>query len=232
MIFNDFFNGLIGGTVSALLLSPLDAFRIQKQLGDKLTLNREVLKRATVGCLAAQPAFWAVFWSIRKEVKKHVNVYVEPWISSSISSFICNPLFCFRTRVSALDHFNLSIRDVWKVNFALRDKWTRGLGATFFHNIQFSALVPLVESYKDKQDTLSTTILKTAVSKIIVGTIWYPVEVFRTFRRMGIDDSISKFFLKTPPHVHWQGYGMFLIRTVPQTAIALGGTIWLTNNQK
>ena len=102
-------------------------------------------------------------------------------------------------------------------------------GSTLFHNLQFSALVPLVEHYKDKEDGISTTIKKAALAKIVVGTLWYPVEVFRTFRRMGMEDSLRKFIFDTPIRVHWQGYSMFLIRTVPQTAIALGGAIWLTD---
>jgi len=227
--FHEFISGFISGTVSALVLSPLDAFRIQKQLGNNIKLNGKVLQRASTGCISAQPTFWAIFWSVRKNVKKYANPVVEPWISSSISSFLCNPLFCFRTRVSALENFDKSIINIWKGTMSLPDKWTRGLGSTLFHNLQFSALVPLVEHYKDKEDGISTTIKKAALAKIVVGTLWYPVEVFRTFRRMGIDDSLRKFIFDTPIRVHWQGYSMFLIRTVPQTAIALGGAIWLTD---
>ena len=61
-----------------------------------------------------------------------------------------------------------------------------------------------------------------------MGTVWYPIEVFRTFKRMGQDKSIYEFAFSKEKGVFWRGYPIFLIRSVPQTAISLGTAMWLT----
>ena len=159
-----------------------------------------------------------------------IPTLAQPLLSSCVASALCNPLFCFRTRVSSTTNFEKSQLVVWRDTWNLKDKWTRGLGTTFFHNIQFSALIPLTEYlHNPKHDTLTTTICKTAVAKTIVGTLWYPSEVYRSERRMGSNISPFKFLTHNNQAVFWRGYGIFLLRTVPQTALALGGALWLSD---
>ncbi len=227
---NEFINGLISGTFTALFLSPLDAIRVQKQLNEKMLISRKTFFRAGLGCMASQPLFWSLFWGFKQNLKNTpIPTLAQPLLSSCVASAICNPLFCFRTRVSSTTNFEKSNLDVWRDTWNLKDKWTRGLGTTFVHNIQFSALFPLTEYlHNPKHDTLATTICKTAVAKTIVGTLWYPSEVYRSERRMGSNISPFNFLTHNNQAVFWRGYGIFLLRTVPQTALALGGALWLS----
>ena len=86
--FHEFISGFISGTVSALVLSPLDAFRIQRQLGNKITLNGKVLQRACTGCISAQPTFWAIFWSVRKNVKNQHFLLPQSNLMKAIMPFM------------------------------------------------------------------------------------------------------------------------------------------------
>lgn len=225
----NFFAGFMGGLSSSILLSPFDALRIQHQLKQKTLIDRQVLSRAVIGCVSSQPAFWSIFWGTRKYLKGKINKNLEPWISSNIASTLCNPLFCFRTRICSQDNLKNNVKTVWNDTMALKDRWTRGLGSTYFHNMQFAFLVPLVETARDpEKDTAGSTILKTAIAKVIVGTIWYPIEVFRTFERMGTDKTLYEFAFSKEKSVFWRGYPIFLLRSVPQTAISLGTAMWLT----
>ena len=225
----NFLAGFVGGLASSVLLSPLDALRIQHQLNEKTLIDKQILSRAVVGCVSAQPAFWSIFWGTRNLIRDKVDKNLEPWISSNAASTLCNPLFCFRTRICSQDNLKHSVKTVWKDTMSLKDRWTRGLGATYFHNVQFAYLVPLVEMMRNpEKDTATSTILKTAVAKVIVGTIWYPIEVFRTFKRMGQDKGIYEFVFSKEKGVFWRGYPIFLIRSVPQTAISLGTAMWLS----
>ena len=225
----NFLAGFFGGLASSVLLSPLDALRIQHQLNEKTLIDKQILSRAVIGCVSSQPAFWGMFWATRNLVRDKINKNLEPWVSSSIASTLCNPLFCFRTRICSQENLKHDVKTVWKGTMNLKDRWTRGLGLTYFHNVQFAFLVPLVEMMRNpEKDTASSTILKTAVGKIIVGTVWYPIEVFRTFKRMGQDKSIYEFAFSKEKGVFWRGYPIFLIRSVPQTAISLGTAMWLT----
>ena len=226
--YKDFLAGFAGGLASSVALCPLDAVRIQQQLNQKVTIDTRILSRAAVGCISAQPAFWSMFWGTRNYIKDKVHKNLEPWISSCIASTACNHLFCFRTRICSQDNLKYTVKKVWKDT--MKDKWTRGLGTTYFHNMQFSFLVPLVETLRDSEkDTVSTTILKSAIGKIVVGTVWYPLEVYRTFLRMGINQSFREFVTSSEKGVFWRGYSIFLFRSVPQTAISLGTAMWLSN---
>ncbi|MBP02613.1 MAG: hypothetical protein CMM25_07370 [Rhodospirillaceae bacterium] len=231
--YNDFINGLISGTFTALFLSPLDAIRVQQQLNEKMTISRKTFNRAGLGCMASQPLFWSIFWGLRQNIKQTpIPSPIQALVTSCAASTLCNPLFCFRTRISSTQNFDKTVADVWRGTWNLKDKWTRGLGTTYFHNIQFGALVPLTEHIRQPRDSLTTTILKTAIAKTIVGTLWYPSEVYRSEIRMGSNIRPIDFLTQNKFDVFWRGYGIFLLRTVPQTALALGGAIWLSDNTK
>ncbi len=228
--YKEFVNGLISGTVTALLLSPLDAIRVQQQLNEKMIITRKTFIRAGLGCVSAQPLFWSLFWGFRQNIKQtDIPAPAQALITSCASSTLCNPFFCFRTRISSTSTFDKSIGSVWRETMKLKDRWTRGLGTTFFHNIQFAALIPLTEYIRKPRDSLPVTICKTAAAKAIVGTVWYPSEVYRSEVRMGSNTSPREFLTLNKQSVFWRGYGIFLLRSVPQTALALGGALWLSD---
>ena len=203
-----FKKGFTGGMISSIICSPLDMVRTRLQLNEKWNLNTKMFKRSLIGCMASQPFFWGTFWSVRNVVPQSP---IEPWISSSIASFFCNPLFVLRTKLQAEGSQTL-VNEFMNIAKS-PTSWYKGYGMTMVHNVQFIGIIPLQKRFNNYVDN---TIFTSGLSKLCVGTLFYPLERARTLRRM---DRLREF--RFGPEI-FRGYSAYILRTVPQTAIALG----------
>ena len=203
-----FKKGFTSGMISSMICSPLDMVRTRLQLNEKWSFNSKLFKRSLIGCCVSQPFFWGVFWSVRDVVPHNA---IEPWVSSSIASFFCNPLFVLRTKLQAEG----SQTFVNEVGGIVRSptSWYKGYGITIVHNAQFIGIIPLQKRLNNYVDN---TIFTSGLSKLCIGTLFYPLELARTLRRM---DRLKEF--RFGPEI-FRGYSAYMLRTVPQTAIALG----------
>jgi len=61
------------GIVSTVICNPLDTFRVNYQLGNKIKLNTNYLYRGIQYGIIGIPTFWCIYFPLYKRLKNEIN---------------------------------------------------------------------------------------------------------------------------------------------------------------
>jgi len=246
-------HGFISGATAAFAVWPFETIRTQKQVLNKTTFSNRVQhiyrKQGLTGFykglshgMTGMGMFFALYFPIHGHLKKQyifrnseesafgIRPFLASYIAANISSVFNNVFFVIRTRrqtqVTMLKpSINSSIFGVMKTEGI--KGLIRGLGITCIKNIEFGFIVPFRQYMKDKGfDPLPATF----TAKLITTSITYPLDTARTLCRYSTKPLSGKQivlqFYKSPKSAY-KGYSLYILRSVPSTAIAFTTYDWL-----
>lgn len=139
------------------------------------------------------PLFWGVYFQSSSHIKPLLSQYIDPHsfsfkfsnylFSSSIASFIANPLFVLKTRYQILNNnFNSSYSSL--IHSIYRDEgltgFLKGFNATLLNSSKLAIQFPLYDYFFLHSNN---SVLSSFFSKILTSSIFYPLDLVRTFQR-------------------------------------------------
>ena len=201
----EFINSLVASSVTTFIMHPFDVIRTQYQLNilnmrsNPITLLKNVLKnqgifglyKGTTSHLLTYPIFWAIFFQIKKgsiEFTNHqiLNNISNSLLASTLASTIANPLFVLKIRKQSeilrgcpnINYINL-IKMISK-NEGISG-FFKGLKITVFGNIKLGLQFPMYDFFLEK--TNQNILISSSFSKLIVSSLFYPLDIIRTHQR-------------------------------------------------
>ena len=236
---HEFNKGLLSGLFSSIVCSPFDLVKTRYQVSGTNASYISTLRQAYrkegagaiyngfVGNVISVPTWWALYWPLYEQMKKHENLSkgTPAMVAGNIASFILNPVFVLRTRI----HNSTSINYMALVREMRREKiatFTKGYASTVIHNSQLYINIPLYEylraNYTSDDDPwkIPKVALFSGFSKMVGGSLIYPVEVIRTRIRESLDPTNIKKVIFDPSFRPFAGYIPYLLRSIPSAASA------------
>lgn len=204
----NFIAGIGAGSVSAFVFAPLDVIKTRIQVKSNVphTIQQiyklEGIKGFYKGYSASAiiiPVFWSIYFPIYTHTKKYLEKSHSPFVSNSVSALcaglvtntITNPLWIVRTRIQT-QAINTNMPIHYTDTFVgLRNLFakegftgmTKGLSASLIGTSHAVIQFPLYEYIKSKfpvENSVSSIICSSLVSKLVASTITYPHEVIRS----------------------------------------------------
>jgi len=242
------FRGIVSGGTAALICAPLDILKTQYQVrkynktlldsGRQIYNKNGILGfyRGAGSNILAMASFYGVFFPIyhfnKQFVKKLFPDINQPLqhITASISagigaSLFANPFHVLKTRYHT-EKTKISpsisglIRKIYqKEGFR---SFYRGLGVTYFKNIELGIQLPIYEYIKS--NTPITYALAAFIAKMTATTVTFPLDTIRTNRRrnsnLSIFEIINKIKSERGLFGFYKGYHIYLLRSLPSSVIA------------
>lgn len=240
------FHGFISGSLSTIVVWPLETLRIQKQTSSEysrsiLYFSKTIMKKQGIkGFYKGLPygifskgIFYGIYFNLYEHLyNNHNKKFISSYLSANVASLICNPLYVMQVRRQTILHRPLercySCREIiYREGYRML---FRGFGFTCIKNVEIGFIPPL----RDKFDEYGLNRdLATFSAKLLVLTFTYPLDTLRNLKRLKENPmstyNIFKMFFKNPQTM-FQGYITYAMRSIPATVIAFTLQDWFVKN--
>lgn len=187
------------GIVSTVICNPLDAIRVNYQLGNKIKWNTNYLYRGIQYGIIGIPTFWSIYFPMYKKLKNEINTPTAAYISCCTASTFTTPFWVLRQAAQCNKKINISISNLYS-----------GIFPTYLINLSFTIQMPIYEYIKSKvENNTFNVFVCTAVSKTIATCIFYPLDTIRARLRdgqIGIYSNVSNYY---------RGISIYILRSLP-----------------
>ncbi len=185
------------GIVSTLICSPLDTFRVNYQLGNKVKWNMKYLYRGIQYGIICIPTFWCIYIPVYKNLKSDINTPIAAYISCCMASTITTPLWVLRQAKQTNKKIKMNVNNLY-----------RGLFPTYLINLSFTVQMPLYEYMKSNvENNTFNVFVCAAVSKTVAACIFYPLDTIRACVRDGSQVGVYSNY--------YRGISIYIIRSLP-----------------
>jgi hypothetical protein len=236
---HEFNKGLFSGLFSSIVCSPFDLVKTRYQVSGTNASYISTIRQAYrkegmgafyngfVGNVISVPIWWALYWPLYEEMKKHESLSkgTQAVIAGNIASLVSNPIFVLRTRIhnSTSTNYMTLFREMRRERAAT---FTKGYASTVIHNAQLYINMPLYEFLKENYTSdedpwrIAKVALFSGFSKMVGGSLIYPIEVVRSRIRDLREPTSIKNIVLDPSFRPYAGYIPYLLRSVPSAASA------------
>lgn len=193
--------------------------------------------------LMTYPIFWSAYFPISNQISasklsgyKYLDKFVTCYGASVVASSLSNPLFVTKTRLQTdglKNSYNNSetyfknistievIKNIYK-NEGIFSFW-KGLKPTLVTNLKLGVQFPFYDYLFDKTNYV---FISAFLSKTIISSIAYPLDIIRTYQRdtstnISINTIIKNIYKNHGVIGFYKGVGLYNLVTVPNFVIMM-----------
>jgi hypothetical protein len=194
--------GLSGSIVAVSLTHPIEVIKTNYQVlrnsssplssfgTIKYIYNNRGFKGFFKGLpvsLTSQPVFWGMFYQTKSlnlhfSSNKINNDFINNVVCGLVGSLVANPLYVLKTRFQArtnTDTYFKMAYDMYKTEKITQ--FFAGYPSTALNNLKLGIQLPLYSYFKENNQM--NTFYSAGMSKIISGSLFYPLDIIRTLQR-------------------------------------------------